>query len=654
VNTPPLVLGAALTFWGWHTGRWWLGLLLGALAELPRVLSWHWELGLRERQRIADLCTVVVVLAGVYLYFTQPRLGAALILLLQWFPLLLFPLLAAQLFGGRSGVELSVLFLSLRGKPESGDPFDLRMPFLLLTLLSAGMLAPDSRTYYPTLVLFAAWSLWPLRPGRRHIWSWGLALTLAAALGHGIAIGLQHTQRHMEDWVVGWMSRWMHGSHDPYRSSTAIGEMGRLDLSERIVLRVRPEHPTGDPLLLRSAAYNRYREGTWLAHHRPFQSLPQTPGGWVVGAFADMARGVEIEMELDEGRGLLPLPSGTRLVRGLEGAQLSRNPYGAVKVLEGPAFARFRAHYAESGQDAPPDETDLRILPADRPAVGRLAGQLDLASLKPKAALTRLQIMFSQDFRYALDLKRPPSGRNPIAHFLLHERAGHCEYFATAAALLLRQAGIPTRYAVGWSVQEYSHLEQAYVARGRHAHAWVLAWIDGRWQDFDPTPPEWGAIEARQRPWWGGIQDLLSRLAYLMSREQDSEENGRRSTLIWLLPPLAALLVWRIARRGRRSKRRNGTAHGSVDASPFAPLDALLSRRGDGRRRGETLREWAQRLSREGRLIGTPLTAAVDLYYRAKFDPAGLGAEESRRLETQLRELTEQCRRNPAPPSRRA
>jgi transglutaminase-like putative cysteine protease len=55
----------------------------------------------------------------------------------------------------------------------------------------------------------------------------------------------------------------------------------------------------------------------------------------------------------------------------------------------------------------------------------------------------------------------------------------------------LRAAGIPARYAIGFSVSEYSPLEGAYVARRRHAYAWALAWLEGRWRDFDATPPDW-------------------------------------------------------------------------------------------------------------------------------------------------------------------
>ncbi|HBG96569.1 MAG TPA: hypothetical protein DDY14_14890, partial [Chromatiaceae bacterium] len=112
-SMPAYLITGALLFWGVHTGLWWLAALLALLAELPGHKHWHWEFELQERQRVADLCTVLILFAGGYLYLTQPRLGAALILLIQWLPALVFPLLAVQLYGRHAGLELSGLFLSL-------------------------------------------------------------------------------------------------------------------------------------------------------------------------------------------------------------------------------------------------------------------------------------------------------------------------------------------------------------------------------------------------------------------------------------------------------------------------------------------------------------------------------------------------------------
>src|SRR5205807_1199702 len=79
-----------------------------------------------------------------------------------------------------------------------------------------------------------------------------------------------------------------------------------------------------------------------------------------------------------------------------------------------------------------------------------------------------------------------PRKESALEEFLLNSRAGHCEYFATATTLLLRAAGVPARYAVGFSVQEWSRLEQRYIVRARHAHSWTLAYVNGGWRGRAP------------------------------------------------------------------------------------------------------------------------------------------------------------------------
>ncbi|MEM9137769.1 MAG: transglutaminase domain-containing protein, partial [Cyanobacteria bacterium P01_F01_bin.42] len=78
--------------------------------------------------------------------------------------------------------------------------------------------------------------------------------------------------------------------------------------------------------------------------------------------------------------------------------------------------------------------------------------------------------------------------QTPLEAFLLDHRSGHCEYFASATALLLRSTGIPARYVAGYSVSEFSPAEQQYIGRVRDAHAWVMAYVDGAWRTIDTTP----------------------------------------------------------------------------------------------------------------------------------------------------------------------
>jgi hypothetical protein len=87
--------------------------------------------------------------------------------------------------------------------------------------------------------------------------------------------------------------------------------------------------------------------------------------------------------------------------------------------------------------------------------------------------------------------------RQPMTEFLFEKKRGYCQYFATAAALLLRLEGIPARYVTGYVVQEFNSPGGYYVVRDADAHAWVEVLIPGKgWTEADPTPE--AEFEARR------------------------------------------------------------------------------------------------------------------------------------------------------------
>ena len=115
------------------------------------------------------------------------------------------------------------------------------------------------------------------------------------------------------------------------------------------------------------------------------------------------------------------------------------------------------------------------------------------------------RFLLSQEFRYSLKAIRSDWTVDPIEDFMKSNRQGHCEYFASALALMLRSQGIPTRLVVGFRTEEFNRLGDYYQVRQLHAHTWVEAyfppgmipedilagqedWSRGAWFRLDPTP----------------------------------------------------------------------------------------------------------------------------------------------------------------------
>jgi protein-glutamine gamma-glutamyltransferase len=138
-------------------------------------------------------------------------------------------------------------------------------------------------------------------------------------------------------------------------------------------------------------------------------------------------------------------------------------------------------------------------------------------------------------FGYTLQLPRVPP-HDPLANFLFERKQGHCEYFASAMAVMLRSLGIPSRVVNGFRTGEFNDVSSQYVVRASNAHSWVEAYFPDRgWISFDPTPA--GASELHTG--WGRIMLYLDAAAsfwrewvvsYDVGHQRLLGQQARRST----------------------------------------------------------------------------------------------------------------------------
>lgn len=226
---------------------------------------------------------------------------------------------------------------------------------------------------------------------------------------------------------------------------------------------------------------------------------------------------------------------------------------------------------------------------------------------------------------------------DPLAHFLFERRKGHCEYFASAMAVMLRASWIPARVVTGFNQGANNPLTGLHVVRASDAHAWVEAWIPGRgWTAFDPTPgnPDQGRdLMSRLSMWMDAVDvfwqewvigyDLDRQLTLAFRIGQSSRQklalphlgewwrsvrdsfkvegpavNGR---LGWLLVPAAlAAAAWFLIRQYRRRLLRRA-AKGEISPGEAALLYrrflALLRRRGFVREASATPIEFARSIA---------------------------------------------------------
>ena len=645
MNTPPFLLGATILFWGWAGGQWLVAIGAALLFEGARWMQRRFAFEGDDFNRVADLCSVLAAALGVILYvqFGNPL---AIKLWFQWLPVALAPLAAMQTYSTSAQIDLSVLMWSLRRYPMRRPMrLNLGYPYAAAWLLAASAANPRGIAFIIGTVALAGWALWPLRPRRTSVLAWSASFAIAAGIGFAGQYGLRELQLWLEAYVPEWLSGGGERT-DPYRSRTEIGTIGELKLSGKILMRVDAARPLERPLLLHRASYDDYIGSTWIARAAPFSPVAPGPAAttWQLAPSTKEALAVTIEERSPVDNPVLSLPRGTVRIEELPASAMKRNALGAVQIEIAPGRLHYRAVLG-AGDAGAPSAVDLQLPRREQPVLHGIASRLGLAGLPDGEIVDRVIRFFADGFEYASYRPKPSGQGTPLAQFLLSTRAGHCEYFATATVLLLRAAGVPARYATGFSVQEYSDLEGAYVVRQRHAHAWTQAFVAGAWRDVDTTPPQWSAIEAGGDSAVSRLGDLFSWASYRATRAAASLD---REETAWLLAaialPLLAWFGWRLL-RGRAPVVPPNAGAACPGAPPpggdseFYEVEALLARSGAGRGSSETWSEWLERIGERGLLDATLARPALDLHLRYRFDPAGLGEGEREALARLSREL---------------
>jgi hypothetical protein len=143
-----------------------------------------------------------------------------------------------------------------------------------------------------------------------------------------------------------------------------------------------------------------------------------------------------------------------------------------------------------------------------------LAQELTAGATTDYQRATRLRDWLQTNLSYSLDL-RDPGGREPIDFFLFERKAGHCEYFASAFAIMARAVGVPTRSVNGFLGGEWNEYDGYVAVRAGDAHSWTEVWIDGYgWVTFDATPPGNDALGRGSSSWTAKLRRWFDTLRF--------------------------------------------------------------------------------------------------------------------------------------------
>lgn len=488
--------------WKLEGTRWQLPERIGlgiVLLSIPLFyLDWHYQKQLGEpveRLGVTALAHLIVFLSAVKLLQTKKDRDWVFLYLISFFEVLL----AAGL--SFSPMFLGTLTLYLLCGLSAVTAFEIQKARRSVRLAETRLLVPpDSRVF---------------RKGRR-VWRnteaarlpfvaiallvliFGFALPLFLVAPRSGAAALTRSGGGMSN-LIG------------FSESVTLGQIGTLKQDDGLVMRVRLDK--GEPphgLRWRGIALDEFTGFGWKksAEARRPEPVEQRGGFFQWGTTQGVHRLTMQTFFLEplESPVLFAAPHVIAVQGDLpfvradqEGSIQSRRHdserlmYKAISDTEEPPVEALRADMrpyplAYQRYLQLPEALDPRIVQLARTMI------LDAHARNHYDAAKAIEWQLQRDYGYSLQMKA--TGPDPLSDFLFNVKTGHCEYFATAMAVLLRTHGIASRVVNGFLPGEYNETAGAYTVRQSDAHSWVEVYFPQTesWVTFDPTPSA-GRIE---------------------------------------------------------------------------------------------------------------------------------------------------------------
>lgn len=222
----------------------------------------------------------------------------------------------------------------------------------------------------------------------------------------------------------------------------------------------------------------------------------------------------------------------------------------------------------------------LQVPPEVDPQVRVIAQRLAAENADPQRRTEAVVRFLMQNNAYSLTTQRGEG--DPVSNFILQHKSAHCEYFASAATILLRLMGVPTRYAIGYYAHE-SDGPGITVVRAQDAHAWAESWIVGvGWVVVDATPGNGRPDRTAKSAWWWKWRDRWQDVSLAFRVWVNALGLWQRLALLGGLAAVllaSSLLRWWQVRRRRRSEFAYAMSSEAL-AALAGRFEAYLARRG--------------------------------------------------------------------------
>lgn len=474
-----------------------------------------------------------------------------------------------------------------------------------------------------------------------------------------------------------------------------LGEVGVLRTDPSIALRFSvqdlPEPPPARlTLRLRGTAFDRYDGRRWERTQR--DRSRGSDGTLDLVRRADISdRRITFDLEPIDPP-VVFLPPRTIAVKihpqqqaGGDPILLSRGPESEVRYhatdIRGLRYDAYVSGDREPIIDLLPAQDRSRYLelPPQMPArIAELAHEWADDQPTPYLKAKALEEHLKHDFKY--DTSSPSGGTpQPVDHFLFESKRGHCEFFSTAMAIMLRELGIPSRNVTGFVGGTYNRFGRYYAVREGDAHSWIEAYLDEPirgWVTFDPTPTS-GAqplqstsgfyvyardlVEALSQRWNRYVvgYDLKTqvrlfddiRRSYNTLRKQTGTDRGwaervTRGPILAGATVLMTFVVYVAWKRRRLSPTKQGDSRRPVEdprveaaTALYRSLELALNTQGLTRPASIPPLRYAQDLALQSHPLANEILYLTHRYIEVRFGGGALDPELTKDFEARLRTI---------------
>ncbi len=481
-----------------------------------------------------------------------------------------------------------------------------------------------------------------------------------------------------------------------------LGVVGVLRSDPKLAMRVEiPELPEPPParltMHLRGTALDAYDGRSWT-QSESFKRPAEIDAGLIpIERYPDAAMDPVMRVDLEpidppvvflppnatglrfKARGQIGMEPAAAAYRGPEG-EFRYQPIDDRGLVYDVFLSRKRSPTFQRLATA--DRRRYLQLPQDLPRrIGELAVQWTKGVDRPSDQARAIESRLRTDYRYDL---ASPSGRDPqpLDHFLFESKRGHCEFYSTAMAVMLRTLGVPTRNVTGFVGGTYNRFGRFYAVRQGDAHSWVEVFLEGEgWVTFDPTPPADAAPKSEVGGAWAYVRDFIEATSQRWDRHVVGYDLNQQVSLFqaltsryrrpgatgatsWSRPRalgaaaagllvVGGLIYWQW-RRTRRRREETRAAEGRTPSSLLATalyegLEGAMAAQGVPRSPGVPPLRHAERLALMDHPLAEEILDLTQIYLRARFGGEPLSEEDGKGFERRVKAIRATDLRAPRP-----